>query len=117
VEFLGSKRSRELAAILNRHRILVVPSRWAEPLGLVALEAIGCGCVVVGSREGGLPEAIGPCGITFPNNDAPALANALAQLLENPGRRDALRAEADSHLAWFSRRAVANRYLEAMRAR
>ena len=116
VEFLGSKRSRELAEILNRHRILVVPSRWAEPFGLVALEAIGCGCVVVGSSEGGLPEAIGPCGITFPNNDARALATALAHLLENPSRCDALRAETDSHLARFSRRAVANRYLEAMSA-
>ena len=38
-----------LAALLNQCRILVVPSLWAEPFGIVALEGIACGCVVVGS--------------------------------------------------------------------
>jgi glycogen synthase len=112
VEFKGDQTGAQLAEILNRHCILVVPSRWPEPFGIVALEAIACGCVVVGSEQGGLPEAIGPCGMTFPNNDARALADILAQLLNDPARRDLLQRNAGFHLARFTRRQVANAYLD-----
>jgi glycogen synthase len=112
VEFVGSQSPAQLAAVLNRHRILVVPSRWPEPFGIVALEGIASGCAVVGSAQGGLPEAIGPCGVTFPNNDTRALANRLAELIKNGGRRSALLAQAASHLSRFTKRNVANAYLE-----
>jgi glycosyltransferase involved in cell wall biosynthesis len=112
VEFVGSQRPSELATALNRHRILVVPSRWPEPFGIVALEGIACGCAVVGSAQGGLPEAIGPCGVTFPNNDTRALAEGLAELITNRERQRALLAHADSHLDRFTKRTVANAYLE-----
>jgi glycosyltransferase involved in cell wall biosynthesis len=114
VELTGNQSSRQLAEVLNRHRILVVPSRWPEPFGIVALEAIACGCIVVGSREGGLAEAIGPCGLTFPNGDERALANVLAELLKDQTKCDALRRGAAAHLARFTRRHVAALYLEAM---
>lgn len=112
VEFVGTQTAGELSAIFNRHRILVVPSRWPEPFGIVALEGIACGCAVIGSDQGGLSEAIGPCGVTFPNNNARALAERLADLITNPKRRDALLANAASQLARFKKRNVANVYLE-----
>jgi glycogen synthase len=112
VEFAGSQRGSDLAAILNRHRILVVPSRWPEPFGIVALEAIACGCVVVGSDQGGLPEAIGACGVTFPNNDPRALADRLADLITNEERRRAFLPHADSHLVRFKKRNAATAYLQ-----
>jgi glycosyltransferase involved in cell wall biosynthesis len=114
VEFVGSQTSEALAKLLRQHLIMVVPSRWREPFGIVALEGIASGCVVVGSAEGGLAEAIGPCGLTFPNGDAPALANALSRLLEDPAERDRLRKNAPAHLARFTPRHVAGLYLEAM---
>jgi glycogen(starch) synthase len=112
VDFVGSQTAGELAATLNQHRILVVPSRWPEPFGIVALEGIACGCAVVGSDQGGLADAIGPCGVTFRNNDTPALAERLAELITNPERREGLMANAASHLARFTKRNVANAYLE-----
>jgi glycosyltransferase involved in cell wall biosynthesis len=115
VEFVGSQTSEELAKLLRGHQILVAPSRWQEPFGIVALEGIACGCVVVGSAEGGLAEAIGPCGVTFPNGDAPALANALSRLLGDPAECDRLRANAPAHLARFTPRHVAGLYLDAMK--
>jgi glycosyltransferase involved in cell wall biosynthesis len=114
VEFVGSQTSNQLAALLRQHQILVVPSRWREPFGIVALEGIACGCVVVGSAEGGLAEAIGPCGLTFPNGDARALADILARLLADPTECDRLRQNASSHLARFTPRQVATVYLSAM---
>jgi glycogen(starch) synthase len=116
VVFPGAKSRSELPEILNQHRVLVVPSLWPEPFGIVALEGIACGCVVAGSADGGLPEAIGPCGLTFPNGDAPALASVLKTLLTEPARIEELRRGRENHLARFTRRHVAALYLQAMGA-
>jgi glycosyltransferase involved in cell wall biosynthesis len=50
---------------------LVAPSLWAEPLGLVAVEAIVRGLPVIASRSGGFGETIqhGISGLLFPNGD------------------------------------------------
>jgi glycosyltransferase involved in cell wall biosynthesis len=81
VVFLGSLRGEALAQELNRHEIMVVPSRWKEPFGIVALEGMACGCKLVGSDGGGLPDAIGPGGITFKRGDVNDLARAISQAL------------------------------------
>ncbi len=114
VEFLGYKTGRDLVELLNRHLILVAPSRWAEPFGLVAIEGIACGCVIVGSEGGGLKEAIGPCGVTFPNNSAAGLREALKSLLTDPKHLEGLRSGAGSHLARFRRATAAQSYLEVL---
>jgi glycosyltransferase involved in cell wall biosynthesis len=114
VEFAGSRQGEQLADLLRRHEILVVPSLWQEPFGIVALEGIACGCVVIGSAGGGLSEAIGPCGVTFPNGDARALADAITRLLGDPAERDRLRQNAPAHLVHFTSRQVAAVYLETM---
>lgn len=108
--FLGSLTGSALATELNRHRILVVPSTWNEPFGIVALEGAACGCVVVGTAGGGLPEAIGPCGLAVVNSDPAALADALASLLDNPNRQDAYRRNAPAHLAKFTAGAIIDAY-------
>ena len=111
VEFAGLKAGRELAELLNRHEIMVVPSRWAEPFGIVALEGIACGCVVVGSEDGGLKEAIGPCGLTFANGSIEGLAAALRRALREPELRELLRSHRETHLARFEATNVAREYL------
>lgn len=114
VRFVGAKSGIDLVRLLNQHRVMVVPSRWAEPFGIVALEGIACGCGVIGSAGGGLPEAIGPCGITFPNGDVNALASALRRLLTEPGLLASLRENAQAHLAHFRVRAIVAQYLELL---
>ena len=114
VHCVQGTRGAELAALLNRHQVLVVPSRWAEPFGIVALEGLACGCFVIGSEGGGLKEAIGPGGITFVNGDASALAGALQKALVNrlPVDRPAVAA----HLARHRPSAVAAGYLQELEA-
>ncbi len=111
VSFLGALSGQPLAATLNAHEILVIPSRWAEPFGIVALEGIACGCVVVGTKDGGLKEAIGPCGILCENNNVDALADALRLLLSDEALRITLRSHAESHLQQFSPSLIAGEYL------
>jgi len=117
VSFTGPKRSTELAKILNDHQILVVPSRYDEPFGVVALEGIACGCAVVGSSGGGLAETIGSCGVTFSNGNAEALAKALQKLLTQPNEYAGFAAHAPEHLAQFHPGMIANRYLDLFRSK
>src|SRR3989440_1580880 len=114
VEFAGSRQGASLADLLCQHAVLVVPSIWREPFGIVALEGIACGCVAIGSAGGGLAEAIGPCGVTFPNGNLPALADAITRILNDPQERDRFRQNAPAHLSRFTPRQVAAIYLEAM---
>lgn len=117
VRFAGPQRGVELLALLQKHKILVVPSRYDEPFGVVALEGIASGCVAVGSNGGGLPEAIGPCGVTFPNGDAAALAAVLAGLLRAPNERAQLLAHAPDHLARFHPAIIAQAYLDLFQSK
>ena len=114
VTFAGVQRGEALVSLLNRSSIMVVPSVWEEPFGIVALEGIACGCVVVAAESGGLPEAVGPCGIMFPKGDRDALAATLASLLRDDGKVRQLRAHADAHLARYDPDAVAERYLDSL---
>ena len=115
VTFAGQESGTALAEILNQHRVLVVPSRWAEPFGVVALEGIACGCVVIGSEQGGLKEAIGPCGVTFENGNASQLAAHIKTLLSDPQKCASLSARAPEHLAQFQSDAITAAYLKLMR--
>jgi glycosyltransferase involved in cell wall biosynthesis len=112
IEFAGLKSGQELARLLNEHQIMVVPSRWQEPFGIVALEAIACGCVVVGSEGGGLKDAIGLCGVTFPNGDTAALTQTLADLLANEQKLSDYRSHAESHLLRHRKEEIAKSYLQ-----
>ena len=114
VSFVGQKTAEELVRFLNDHHIMVIPSRWAEPFGVVALEGIACGCVVVGSEAGGLKEAIGPCGITFADGSERALADALKRILLDQSLEDSLRRAAPEHLAKFKAREIAQEYLRLL---
>jgi glycogen(starch) synthase len=111
IKFAGSKTGLELAQALNAHQIMVIPSRWAEPFGVVALEGIACGCAIVASRTGGLPEAIGPCGLLVEPGNCIALADALETALTRSQFREQLQREAPTHLARFIPSDIANRYL------
>lgn len=110
VEFLGERTGEDLVRILNGHEILVVPSRYEEPFGIVALEGIACGCAVLGSSGGGLADAIGPCGLTFANGNVARLAEQLAALLRDSALRERLRAGAPEHLGRHAADAVVERY-------
>ncbi|HNG92386.1 MAG TPA: glycosyltransferase family 4 protein [Acidobacteriota bacterium] len=86
VEFHGHQLQPATSQRLAQTWIQVVPSRWPEPLGLVAMEAMMEGRAVVASRCGGLLEIVvgGETGLLVPPDNPEALADALLQLLTQP---------------------------------
>jgi glycosyltransferase involved in cell wall biosynthesis len=114
VAFLGSLQGEPLVRELNRHQLMVIPSRWREPFGVVALEGLACGCVVLASDGGGLPDAVGHAGLLFKRGDLADLSRQLRQLIEHGGLRARLRQQAPAHLARFQEQIVCSRYLELL---
>jgi glycosyltransferase involved in cell wall biosynthesis len=99
VEFLGQLSSEEVSAAIQRASFVVMPHRWLEPFGLVAIEALAHGRPVIASNLGGPADIIqdGVSGTLVPPEDARALQRAALDLCENPSR-----------LARFSREARAS---------
>ncbi len=116
VRIVGPLRDHDLAAELNAHRLLIVPSVWEEPFGIVALEGVACGLVPIVSRSGGLPDAIGPTGIIVPKGDPAALAEAIHSLYDSADRLREFRRHAKAHLERHTRRVIAQKYLDALAA-
>ncbi|MBI5142772.1 MAG: glycosyltransferase family 4 protein [Nitrospirae bacterium] len=85
VHFTGKVQREEVARLCSTSKLLVVPSIWPEPFGLVALEAMASGMPVVASRAGGLQEVVsdGVTGILVKPNDAAELAAGILRVLED----------------------------------
>jgi L-malate glycosyltransferase len=92
-----------VAACLHELDIFVLPSR-SEAFPNSLMEAMACGCAVVASRTGGIPELVqdGATGLLFTNGDARDLAAKLELLLKDPATR--------RRLAEAGQTAVRNRF-------
>jgi glycosyltransferase involved in cell wall biosynthesis len=75
--------------------LFVLPS-LSEGLPTVVCEAMNCGRAVVATAVDGTPEIVrdGLTGLLVPPKDAPALADALARVLHEPGLARAMGEEA-----------------------
>ncbi|MFI5398411.1 MAG: glycosyltransferase family 4 protein [Candidatus Binatia bacterium] len=83
VTFMGWLNPEQVERQLVDAWALVAPSLWAEPLGLVAIEAIVRGVPVVASASGGFGETVehGVSGLLFPNGDNEALADRMLAIV------------------------------------
>ena len=90
VALLGYRPHAEVLAAMARAAIVVMPSRWPEPFGLVALEAMASGAALICSARGALPEVAADAAL-YADPDNPAeLAAAITLLATDPARRAAL---------------------------
>jgi glycosyltransferase involved in cell wall biosynthesis len=69
--------------------VLVLPSAQPEPFGGVVMEAMAMGVPVIATAVGGSVEQVaeGETGLLVPPGDAPALAAAIARLMDDPSLR------------------------------
>ena len=85
VSMLGYLPRQEMEHRFDAAWVQAVPSRWMEPFGNVALEAMMRGTAVVASDAGGFAEIVqnGETGLLVPPGDADALAQGLVRLLRD----------------------------------
>jgi glycosyltransferase involved in cell wall biosynthesis len=84
-------RVGDVAALYRNAALVVHPARW-EGFGLAMLEAMLASKALVAARAGSAPELVvdGETGLLIPVGDAEALADAIASLLADPARAQAL---------------------------
>lgn len=86
VEFTGWISPDAVPALINTATAVLMPCRWQEPFGLVALEAAFMARPIVAAKVGGIPEIVvhDQTGVLVEPENSGALAEAIVRLLKDP---------------------------------
>ena len=93
VDWHGAVEHYALPPFYRRAAVTVLPSTTeSESFGMTLVEAMACGCPVVGTRVGGIPFVVreGVDGLLVQPGDPEGLADALAAVLTDPRRAASL---------------------------
>jgi L-malate glycosyltransferase len=116
IKFLGNRE--DVASLLAASDILLLPSE-SESFGLAALEGMACGCAVIATDIGGLPELVrnGVDGYLCPLGDVSAMARHTVDLLGNGALLQQMQAAArERAVTAFNANAVVPKYVELYRS-
>ncbi len=86
LKVLGFKKHNEVINIFKKSSISVVCSRWEEPFGRTSLESSSCGCAVIITNRGGLPETI-TNGVILEKLNKTEVFNSISRLIEDSSFR------------------------------
>ena len=111
---LAGYAARETALALYRSAEAFVYPSFAEGFGLPLLEAMACGLPCVASTADALVEVGGDAALYAPPGDTRALAQAIAEALEDPVTRRRLSAAGPRRAALFTWEAAAAATAEAL---
>lgn len=113
IKFLGILEGVYLARMLNRHKIMVIPSKEKEGFGIVALEGLACGCRIIAADAGGLSEAVNGFGKIFKMRDQSKLESLLvSEIMELKQFGDNVNStDMSDYLAAHTKEAIARKYL------
>jgi phosphatidyl-myo-inositol alpha-mannosyltransferase len=114
IEWLGRLSDEDVAARMRGADVFCAPSLHGESFGVVLLEAMAAGAVVVASSLDGYANVAtdGADALLVPPGDAEALANALERALGDGRLRRDLVAAAEARAQDFSMAHLAEAYLE-----
>lgn len=101
VSFTQRLTNDELVTTYNQAHAVICPSLY-EGFGLPAGEAMACGCAVIATDGGALPEVVGDAGIIVPKANAEKLAQAISNLFDD--------AQQTQYLQEISRQHIVNNF-------
>lgn len=90
IELISGVDDETLAKFYRGAVATVLPSHF-EGFGLPLVEAMACGCPVIGANVTSIPEVMGDAGVMFCPDNPSELADIMLDLLGNSQRRDQLR--------------------------
>ena len=97
VKFTGYLPYEKSQTLMQKSEILVVPSIWNEPFGLVVAEGMLCGCAIITSNKGAIPEVIEDKGIVLENINVKKIISSLELLINNSSLRQNFQKKAKHH--------------------
>ena len=115
VVYVGALADDEVAPFLGSIRCMVSPSAY-EGFGLTFVEAMACGCPVVGLRNSSLPEVVGEAGVLVERADVEALAPVIERLMTDDGVAEEYSRRGREQAARFSWSETARLTMDAYRA-
>lgn len=80
---VGFVESEELVALYNIATVFVMPSLY-EGFGLPVIEAMACGCPVITSTKGSLPEVAGDAAVYVDAEDIGSIEKGIQKVFKNP---------------------------------
>lgn len=103
VEFLGGISDEDKAALLSSVDLYIAPQTGGESFGIVLVEAMSAGAVVVASNLGAFERVLdyGKAGFMFNNGDGSDLACQIINALNNPDERAKKAAHAHEFVQQF----------------
>nr|WP_321858063.1 glycosyltransferase family 1 protein [Burkholderia cenocepacia] len=115
VTWAGYVTDGELKALYEHAGCFVFPSLY-EGFGLPPLEAMRCGCPVIVSHEGSLPEVCSGAALFCDAYSPPDIAAAIARVMDDPELRARLRTIGREHAQQYSWQRSARALLDIVRS-
>lgn len=117
VQLIGRTDRAATASWFKGASLFVLSSRH-EPFGIVNVEAMAAGTPVVATAVGGVPEFVhdGKTGLLIPPDDAVAMADAIARVVDDDHLRTELVNNASRVIDKFRWSSLANEYLDVYRS-
>lgn len=112
VFFLGSRQGADLVTTIAQSRVGIVPSRWEEPMGGVALELLAAGKNVIVSSNGGHAECVGDAGLTFANGDHHVLHQCMLRMMTDDSLARRQKERAAIRVQAFDELELTRRYVD-----
>lgn len=113
VRILGRVSEGELRALYNNARALLFPS-ITEGFGLPAAEAMACGCPVIASTGGAIPEVCGDSAILLDPTDTAGWTKAMEDVARDDALCDRLSRQGKKRASTMTWRASAEQLLKIL---
>ena len=86
-KFHGFKTHNFVQKKMKDASIIIIPSLWEEPFGLVAAEAMSNGISIIASKVGGIPEIVKNNGVLIKDINSTKLEHILIDLMNDEEKR------------------------------
>jgi len=109
-KYVGFVANNRLRAFYRSAAVYIQPS-FHETFGKTVVEAMACGCPVIGADNSSTAEILRGYGLLFSTKDSDELASLIARLFREPGLADEMRVKSLEHAQMFSAEAEVDSFV------